>query len=116
MKEGKGQDFIIVAMVIDDIDSFDDVRVLEGRAHAELCGDLFLVLLLGLPRTLCTKLLDSVDRAAILSLDETNGTSCAAAEDLAPLAILFSDVGMGGLVERSDWMVAWLRAGRRPGL
>lgn len=103
-------------MVIDDIDGFDDVRMLESRTHAELCGDLFLVLLLGLPGTLCTKLFDSVDRAAILSFDKTNGTARTAAEDLAPLAILFSDVSMSGLVERSDWMVAWLSAGGRPGL
>jgi hypothetical protein len=34
-------------MVVDNIDGFDDVGMLESRAYTELCGDLFLVLLLG---------------------------------------------------------------------
>jgi hypothetical protein len=38
-------DLVIVAMVVNDIDGLDDIRVLERRADTELCGDLLLVLL-----------------------------------------------------------------------
>jgi hypothetical protein len=82
-------DFIIVAMVENDIDSFYDVGVLEGGANTELCGDLFLVLLFALACAAWTKLLYGVYVAAVLSLDETNSATCTAAEYLAPLSVLF---------------------------
>jgi hypothetical protein len=98
-------------MVVDNIDGFDDVGMLESRAYTELCGDLFLVLLLGLAGAFCTELLDSVDMTAILSLYETNDTTCPAAENPAPLSILLCDVGMGGLVERVYGVVASVSRG-----
>jgi len=68
----KEQDLIIVAMVVNDVDGFDDVCMLESRPYAELSGDLFLVLFFGLSGAFRTKLLDGVDMATVLSLYETN--------------------------------------------
>lgn len=94
-----------MAMVIDDIDGLDDVAMLEGRAYTEFSGDLFLIFLFGFVWTLWTKLLDCIDVSAVLTLDETDGATCAAAEDFAPLAVLFGDMGMGSIEEGRDGVV-----------
>ena len=96
---------IIVAMVGDDVDCFDDVGVLEGGADTEFSGDLFLILLFGFAWAAGTKLLYGIHVAAILALYETNGAACAAAQHLAPLSVLFCEMGLCCVVERGDWRV-----------
>jgi hypothetical protein len=59
---------IEMTMVAHDIESLDDVGVLEGRAHAKLSRDLFVVLLFRFARAAWTELLDGVNNAAIFSL------------------------------------------------
>jgi len=90
--------------------------MLEGRTYAEFSGDLFLVLFFGFAGTFGTKLLDGVDMATVLALYETNSAPGTAPEDLAPLAVFFSDMGMGSLSERVYGVVAWISRGGRPGL
>jgi hypothetical protein len=115
-EERKEQDLIIVAMVVDDIDGFDDVWMLESRTYAEFSSDFFLVLFFGFSGAFRTKLLDGVDMAAALSLDETNGAPGTTSKDLAPLAVLLCDVGMCSLCERVYGVVACIGRGRGPGL
>ncbi len=89
-------------MVKDDVYSLYDVCVFEGGANAELCSDLFLVLLFCLAVALWPELLDGVNGAAVLALYEANGAASTAAEDTAPLAVLFGEVGLGCVVEGCD--------------
>lgn len=56
--------FVVVAVVRDDVDGRDDIRVVKGRTNAELGSDLLLVLLLALTGALGPELLDGKDRAA----------------------------------------------------
>ena len=90
-----------MTVILHDIDCLDDIGMLERRAHAKLCRDLFLVLLFRLACTLRPKLLDGVDDPAALlgALDEADGAACAAAQDPPPLAVLFGEVSVGGIVE-----------------
>lgn len=91
-----------MAMVKDDINGLDDVWVLEGGADTKFSGDLFLVLLLALSWPLGPELLHGVDGTVVLALDETDGAACAAAQDAAPLAVLFGEMRLGSVVEGGD--------------
>ena len=84
-----------------DVDGLDDVRVLEGGADAKLGGDLLLVLPLRLAGALGAELLDGEDVAAVLGarLDEAHGAAGAGAQHPTPLAVLFGEVCMCGIVE-----------------
>lgn len=90
---------VIVAVVRDNVDSVYNVCVFESAADAKLCGDLFLVLLFGLALPAGPKLLYGIDGAAILcaGLYEADGSAGPRAKDLAPLAVLFGQMGLGGL-------------------
>ncbi len=85
--------------------------MLEGRANAELGGDLLLVFLLGLSDALWFELLDGKDTSAVLAarLDEANRAAGTAAEDAAPLSVLFGKTSMGSVLKRDKWMGAWNR-------
>jgi len=89
-------------MVRDDIDSFYDVGVLESGTDTEFCGDLFLVLLFAFAWAAWTKLFYGINVATVLALYETNCATSTAAQHLAPLSVLFCEMSLGCVVERSD--------------
>ena len=88
---------VVMTTVADDIDSFDDVRVLESGTDAELGGNLLLVFLFRFTRALRTKLLDSKYTAAVLSFDQADCTSSAGTENSTPFTILLCKVRLCGL-------------------
>lgn len=83
-----------MATVTDDVDGFDDIRVLECRANTKFGGNLLLVLLFCLARSFGSEFLNSEDTTAVLSLDKPDGTASARTQDSAPFAILFSKMGL----------------------
>lgn len=95
-----------MAVVKHDVNGVDNIGVFESRTHAELCGNLFLVLLFTFARAFGTELFHGENGAVILSLDETHGAPCAAAENAPPLAILFAEMGLCGVMKGNDgWML-----------
>jgi len=92
---------VVETTVGDDIDCFDDVWMLESGADTELCGNLFLVFLLGLTVSLWPELLDSIDDATALvaGLYETDGATGSTAEDTAQFAILLREMDLGRVAE-----------------
>lgn len=87
--------------------------MLEGHADAKLCGDLLLILLLRLTNALWFELLDGKDASTVLGacFDEADGAAGTAAEDAAPLSVLFCETGMGSVLEGEEGVRA--RNGRR---
>lgn len=92
-------------MVKHDVNSVDNISVFEGRAHAEFSCNLFLVLLLTFTGAFGAKLFHGENGAVVLSLDETNCAPCAAAKDAPPLAVLFAEMGLCGVVKRNNGWV-----------
>jgi hypothetical protein len=80
-----------MTMIADDIDSFDDIYVLQTGTDAEFSSNFVLVLTLGFAGTSWAKLLYSIDGTSCFSscTNKANGATRARAEDTAPLAILF---------------------------
>ena len=78
--------------------------MLEGHADAKLCGNLLLILLLRLTDALWFELLDSKDTPAVLvaGFDQADGSAGTAAEDAAPLSVLFGETGMGSVLEGKE--------------
>lgn len=99
-------------MVKNNIDSLNDVGMLESGPDTELCCDFFLILFFCLACALWTELLDGVDMATILALDKTDGAASATSKDSAPLSVLFGEMGLGGIVERSDGVGMGCMGGR----
>lgn len=95
-------------MVGHDVDSLDNIGVLQGGSNAKLCGDLFLIFTLSLTRTFRPKLLDSKDATAVLaaSLDKTNGSAGTASKNTTPFAVFFGEVCLGSILKRDDG-TAW---------
>ena len=95
---------VIVAMVTNDVDRFDDVGMFECRADAKLCGDFLLVLLLGLTSALWPKLLygENITTVFVAGLDQADSATSTGAQDTTPLAILFGDVSLSSLREGID--------------
>lgn len=93
---------IVVATIADDVDSFDDITMLECGTNTKFCGDLLLVLLFALAGTFRPKLLDSEYVTPVLSLDQSDGAAGARTEDSAPFTILFGEMGLGGLGQGYD--------------
>lgn len=56
-----------MAVIANDVNSFDDIGVFQGRADAKLGSDLFLILFFCLSTTLGSELLDGEDIASILA-------------------------------------------------
>lgn len=69
---------IVMTMITDNVDSLDNIWMFESAANAEFGGDLFLILLLGLPSTFRSELLHSKNGATILggALDKSDGAAC----------------------------------------
>ena len=88
--------------VTDDVDGFDDVWMFESGTDAKFCGDLLLILLLGLTRSFGPKLLDGKDITTMFPLDQSDGTSGTRTENSAPLAVLLSEMSLCGLGEGRD--------------
>ena len=101
-------------MVMNDVDGLDNIRMLEGGADTELCGDLLLVLLFRLSRTFLPEFLHCIYVSAVLALDKAYGASRTAAKDLAPLSVLLAEGGIGSLVEGVDDGRVLGRCGGRP--
>lgn len=100
-----------MSVVKHDVNGVDNIGVFESRAHAELSCDLFLVLLFTFTGAFGTELFHGENGAVVLSLDETHGAPCAAAKDAPPLAILFAEMGLCGVVKRHyRWMLAGMGA------
>jgi hypothetical protein len=91
-----------MAMVRHNVDGGNDISMLEGGADAKLGGDLFLVLLLALAGAFGAELLYSKGRATGLcaAFYEANSAAGTAAKHTAPLAILFSEMSVGRVLER----------------
>lgn len=87
---------VIMTMIANDVDGFDDVDVLQAGADTELCTDLFLVLALCFACATGTEFFHSIYCASRLctATDETDSSSCTGTEYTAPLAILFGKVGI----------------------
>jgi hypothetical protein len=100
---------VIVAVVTNDVDRFDNVGMFECGADTKLCGDFLLVLLLGLTGALGPELLYGKYMTAVFvaGLDQAHGTTSTGAQDTAPLAIFFGNVSLGGLGQGIDDM--WSR-------
>ena len=84
-------------MIANDVNSLNDVRVLQRTPHTKLGSDLLLILSFTLPLPLWSKLLNSIDRPSILGrgFDKTDGASCTRSEYTSPLAVLFRQVCLG---------------------
>jgi len=95
VKDGKY--LIVMATVADDVNGFDDVRMLESGTDTKLGGDLFLVLLFGLTGSFGSKLFDGKDVAVVFSLDQPDSTASTRSKDSTPFAILLCEVCLCGL-------------------
>jgi len=97
-------DLIVMTMITNDIDGLNDIGVFESRTDTKLCGDLLLVFLLGLTIPFRPEFLDSKDVTTVLvaGLDKAHCTTCARSEYATPFAILFSEMGLGGLGKGVD--------------
>jgi len=86
-----------MATVADDVDGFDDVRMLESGTDTKLGSNLLLVLLLGLTRTFGSELFDGEDVAILFSLDQPDSTARTRTKDSAPFAVLLGEMCLCGL-------------------
>jgi len=91
--------FVIMAMVTNNVDRFDNIRVFECRTDAKFCGDFLLVLLLGLARALGPKLLYGkyVTTVFVAGLYKAYCTTCTRAKDTTPFSVLLGNVRLGSL-------------------
>lgn len=90
-----------MTMVTDNLDSFDNIGVLQSGADAEFGGDLFVIFPFRLSRLSLAELFDSVNGPSVLrlALDEADGSSSAGSQDLAPLAVFLRHGGVSGIFE-----------------
>jgi hypothetical protein len=90
-------DLIVVSMVTNNVDRFDDVGVFECRTNAKFRGDFLLVLLLGLSRALGPKLLNGkyMTTVFVAGFYEAHCTTCTGAQDATPFPVLLGYVGLG---------------------
>lgn len=86
-----------MATVADDVNGFDDVRMLESGTDTKLGGDLLLVLLFGLTGSPGSKLFDGKDFAVVFSLNQPDSTAGTRSKDSAPFTILLCEVCLCGL-------------------
>jgi hypothetical protein len=95
----KSTDLIVMAMVTNNVDRFDDIRVFECRTDAKFCGDFLLVLLLRLARALGPKFLygKNMTTVFVTGLYKSYCTTCTRAKDAAPLSVLLGNVSLGSL-------------------
>lgn len=91
-----------MAVVKHDVNGVDNIGVFESGAHAEFSCNLFLVLFLAFARAFGTELFHGENGAVVLALDETHRATCTAAEDAPPLAILFAEMGLCGIMKRNN--------------
>lgn len=92
-------DLIVMAVVTNDVDRFDNIRVFECRTDAKFCGDFLLVLLLRLTRALGPELLYGKYMTAVFvaRLYKPYCTTCARAKDTTPFSVLLGNVSLGSL-------------------
>jgi hypothetical protein len=95
-----------MAMVTNDVDRFDNIRVFECRTDAKFCGDFLLVLLLRLPRALGPKLLYGkyMTTVFVAGLYKAYCTTCTRAKDATPFSVLLGNVSLGSLGKGIDGM------------
>ena len=97
---------IIMAMVTNDVNRFDDIVVFECGADAKLRGDFLLILLLRFAGALGPKLLYGKYMATVFvaGLDQAYGTASTGSQNATPLAVFFGNVSLSGLGEGIDGM------------
>lgn len=93
-----------MAVVTDDVDGFDDVRVFKCGTNTKFSSNFLLVLFFGLARPFRPELLNSEDIAIVLPLDKPNGTTGTRTQDPAPFAVLLCKMGLCGFGERLNRM------------
>ena len=95
-------------MVTDNVDSFNNVGMVEGRANAKLGSDLLLVFSLGLADALWPELLDSVDVATgfLATLDEPDSAASTGTKDTTPFAVLFREMNLSCLRKGDNRLLA----------
>jgi hypothetical protein len=88
-----------MAMVTNNVDRFDNIRVFECRTDAKFCGDFLLILLLRLARALGPKLLycKYMTTVFVAGLYKAYCTTCTRAKDTTPFPVLLGNVGLGSL-------------------
>jgi hypothetical protein len=88
-----------MAMVTNNVDRFDNIRVFECRTDAKFCGDFLLVLLLGLARALRPELLYGkyITTVFVAGLYKAYRTTCTRAKDATPFSVLLGNVSLGSL-------------------
>ena len=89
-------------MVIDDINRLNDVDMPECHAHTELRGNLALIILLCFGLSPRSEIFHGIRRPALLlvRLDQPHRPACTGPQHLAPLAVLFGEMGLSCLVQR----------------
>jgi len=90
---------IVVTMVTNNVDRFDNIRVFQSRTDTKFCGDFLLVLLLRLARALGPKLLYGkyITTVFAAGLYEAYCTTCTRAKDAAPFSVFLGNVSLGSL-------------------
>lgn len=92
-----------MAIIGDNINSFDNVLMLQSGSNTELGGDFLLILPFSFACAFWAELLDSENTSAILGagFDETDGSTSAASKHTTPFAILLGEVSLGSILKRN---------------
>lgn len=95
-------DLVEMAMIANDFNRFDNVRVLERGAHAKLCSNLFVIFSFRLSGLSLAKLFYGINCPAVLclALDESYRAACTRAENFAPFTIFLGHCRVGGIFKR----------------
>ena len=90
-ERSQGKYLVVVTMIADDVDGFNDIDVFQAGADTELCSHLLLVFAFRFACATRTELLHSIYCASRLgtTANETDCSTCTGAKYTAPLAILF---------------------------
>jgi hypothetical protein len=96
--------FVVVAMVANNVDRFDNIGVFECRTYAKFRGDFLLVLFLRFARALGPKFLYGkyMTTVFVAGLYEAYCTTCTGAQNATPFSILLGNVGLGSLGKGID--------------
>jgi hypothetical protein len=99
---------VVVAMVTNNVDRFDNIEVFECRTNAKFSDDFLLVVLLRFARALGPKFLYGKYTATVLvaGLYEAYCTTCTGAQNATPFSVVLGNVGLGSLGKGIDGVLA----------
>src|ERR1700722_13808042 len=76
------------AILLDNIQGFNDISMVKCRTNAELCCDFFRIVFLSFPRVLLAKLFHGKSDTITAPFEKSNRTACATAKNLTKFAVL----------------------------